>query len=109
MSAAVAAPRTSAALALASALFLGVACGGAPSADEQRSRLARDLIDQTDGALDDTAASCVAAGLYDAFGADSFRVLVRAADDGADPDVRTRVIGIFGDCDAIAPIIEPRS
>jgi hypothetical protein len=94
---------------LATAVLAGasiVACGGT-SAEEEREALAEDLVEETDGALDDATARCVADALHEAFGDESFaRVLGAAAGDEADPDVRIQVIDIFSACDALGPIID---
>ncbi len=84
------------------------ACGdGTPDAE----RLAEDLVTQSDGALDEDQATCVAEGLEAAFGDDAYRDLLDAAevDDLADADVpddvRVRVIDIFSDCDALGAVV----
>lgn len=92
------------------ALF-SAGCGGELSADEQRQRLAEDLVTETDGALDDERARCVADALHEQYGDDSFqRVLDAAArpqtTTDANADVRSEVIDIFASCDALDPIID---
>lgn len=105
----VSAGATSRLLRLAATVLAGasiVACGGT-SADEERDALAEDLEEETDGALDDATARCVADALHEAFGDESFaRVLDAAAGDEDDPDVRIQVIDIFSACDALGPIID---
>lgn len=86
------------------------ACAGS-SAEEERQRLADDLVDETDGALDEDTARCVADGLHEEYGDESFEQVLEAASDRADTDadVRTQVIEIFASCDALEPIIDDRS
>lgn len=80
-------------------------CGddGTPDAD----RLAQELIDETDGALDDAQAGCVADALIGSFGDDSFRAVIDAAEGGgeASEDVRVEVIDIFSACDALDAVV----
>lgn len=93
-------------LTLAATVLL--ACGGT-SAEAERERLTDDLVAETDGALDDETARCVADALYEEFGDDSFEQVVEAAADrDADTDdaVRLQVIDIFAGCDALEPIID---
>lgn len=88
-----------------------IGCGGATSDDDARARLADDLVAETDGALDDETAACVADALHAEFGDESFRRVLDArsapAEDGRAADVRIRVIDVFAGCDAIEPIIAP--
>lgn len=86
------------------------ACGGS-SAEEERQRLADDLVEETDGALDDDTARCVADALHEEYGDDSFQQVIEAASNRSDGDaeVRTRVIDIFAGCDALEPIIDDGS
>jgi hypothetical protein len=86
------------------------ACGGS-SAEEERQRLADDLVEETDGALDDDTARCVADALHDEYGDDSFQQVIEAASNRSDDDaeVRTEVIDIFASCDALEPIIDDGS
>ncbi len=87
------------------------ACSSGPSADEVRRQLADDLVTETNGALDDRAAVCVADGLYQAYGDHGFRAVLDAEQSagGAPDDVRSRVIDIFAGCDAIGAIIDSGS
>lgn len=83
-----------------------LACGGS-SSEEQRQQLAEDLVAETDGALDDSTARCVADGLHDEFGEDSFERVVHAAPDAEDDDeTRVQVIDIFAECNALSPLID---
>lgn len=86
------------------------ACGGS-SAEEERQRLADDLVEETDGALDDDTARCVADALHDRYGDESFEQVLEAASNRSDgdADVRTEVIDIFASCDALEPIIDDGS
>ena len=93
-------------------LVLGAALIGCSntSADEERQRLAEDLVEETDGALDDATARCVADALHDEYGDESFRrVIDTASGETEDDDVRTQVIDIFASCDALEPIIDDGS
>lgn len=89
------------------ALLLVAACG---SSDGNADQLATELVAETGGALDDQQATCVAEGLIEAFGDDSFRQVLDAAEgtgESAD-DVRVQVIDIFASCDALdAVMLEP--
>lgn len=80
------------------------ACNGT-SAPEQREQLADDLVEQTRGALDAETSRCVADALHEEFGDDAFQRLLDAPS-GASGDVRSEVIEIFSDCDALRPIID---
>ena len=100
-----------AAPALLSAALLGAACSGEPSAEEERQQLTDDLIAETGGALGQEEAECVAQQLQDDFGEEAYRAVLDAAAERGAPDaddgVRSQVIDIFGDCDALAQITEP--
>lgn len=91
-------------LVLAAALVL-TGCGDddEPSAEERRAevvaQLADDLQAETDGALDDDQATCVATELVDTVGEERFDEVVAAAGDG-DPALRDQVVDIFVGCDA---------
>ena len=92
----------------------GAACSGDPSAEDERRQLRDDLVAETDGALGEEEATCVADALHDAFGDDSFEQVLRADADGDDAagadgadSVRVEVIDIFSECDALEGIIEP--
>lgn len=83
-----------------------VACGG-PSDEQRRQDLADDLVAETDGALDDDVATCVADGLYEAFADDSIDRVIAVAEGAEDDDeVRTRVVEVFADCDALAAVAD---
>lgn len=97
-------------------LLLASALGGcgddaAPDPDpaEERARLveglAEDLRVETDGALGDEAATCVASALVDAVGPDRFDEIVAAAS-ASDPELRDQVIDVFASCDALEPIVD---
>jgi len=96
-------------LVVASLVLLG-ACNDEPTAEEERDALVRDLAEdlraETDGALDADAATCVAEGLVDEIGADTFDDVVAAAGDGDDPELRDQVIDVFASCDALEPILD---
>ncbi len=66
---------------------------------------------ETGGALDNPTASCVADGLYQAYGDHAFQAVLDAAKGPGDApdDVRNRVIDIFAGCDAIGAIIDSGS
>lgn len=81
-------------------------CGG-DSVDDETDALTEDLLEETDGALDESTARCVADGLQDEFGDESFdQILDAASGRGAEEEVRIQVIDIFAGCDALGPIID---
>lgn len=89
---------------------LAAGCGGEePTAEQRRgevvAQLAQDLRVETDGALDEDMARCVAAELVDAVGEDRFDEVVAAVDDGDSP-LRDQVIDVFASCDALDPLLE---
>lgn len=90
-------------------LVLG-GCGDDPSPDAAREalveELAEDLVAETDGALDEDAARCVAGRLADDVGVDRFDDVVEAAAEDDDPDLRAQVIDAFAACDALEPLLE---
>lgn len=84
--------------------LLVAACGGSGDDVDQ---LANELVEETGGALDETQATCVAEGLAESFGDDSFREVLDAAEgtgEAAD-DVRVEVIDIFASCDALDAVM----
>jgi hypothetical protein len=89
---------------------VGAACGDEPSAEERRAALVDDLAEdlraETDGALDEETATCVAEALADAVGVDRFDEVVDAAADGGDPELRQQVIDVFASCEALEPILD---
>lgn len=93
-------------------LALGLTgCADDPSAEEQRDDLVADLTEdlqaETDGALDDATATCVAEGLVDVVGVERFEEVVdAAAEGGEDPELRDQVIDVFSACDALEPILD---
>lgn len=93
---------TAALLALALA-----ACSDEPSAEEERRQLADDLVAETGGALGREEAECVAEGLQEAFGDESYEELLaaaeRAGEEGEDP-VRDTVIDLFASCGALESV-----
>ena len=96
---------------LAVALVLA-GCGDAepePTAEEQRAevvhQLADDLLTETDGALDDDTATCVADELVVAVGVDRLDEIVAAAGDDGDPVLRDEVVDVFASCDALDPLL----
>lgn len=113
-------------LLLATAVVLPlVACtDDDPSPAERRAALtedlAGDLVTETDGALSDEQARCVAEALVQAVGVESFDEIVAAAADGAaadpgasededgEPDdgLRLTVIDAFAGCDALEPLLD---
>lgn len=100
------APMTRMTVVVVAASLALVACGG-PSDEQRRQDLADDLVAETDGALDDEAAMCVADGLYDAFADESIdRVIAVAEGAEDDTEVRTRVVDVFADCDALAAVTD---
>lgn len=102
---------------LVAGLLLASVLGGcgddaAPEPDpaEQRARLVEALADdlraETDGALDDEAAACVASELVDAVGTDRFDEVVAAASGDGDPELRDQVIDVFASCDALDAVVD---
>jgi len=86
-------------------------CGDDASPEQEREALvedlAADLLAETEGALDERAARCVAGRLADDVGVDRFdEVVAAAADDDIDPDLRAQVIDAFAACDALEPLLE---
>ncbi|HEU5084127.1 MAG TPA: hypothetical protein VFU14_12360 [Acidimicrobiales bacterium] len=98
------------AVALAALLALGAGCGDEVTDEERRDalvdRLTDDLRAETDGALDEEAARCVAEGLADTVGVDGFDAVVAAARSDDDPELRDQVIDVFGACDALEPLLD---
>ena len=95
---------------LAWALLGATSCGGSEPADARR-QLAEDLVQETDGRLDRSAADCVATALHDEFGDDGYREVLDAASgraEDSEPAVRRRVIDAFSGCDALGQISGPR-
>ena len=100
-------PSRRAALAVAAlAATLAVGCSQDPSAEEERRRLADDLVAETGGDLGAAEAECVAAGLQEEFGDRSYDdLLVAARRRGRDDDpVRAQVIDIFAACGALEAV-----
>lgn len=96
-------------------VVLGLGVGACGDDGPDRERLAEDLIAETDGALDEEQAACVAEGLDASFGDDAYETLLRAAADDDTPDadvdaealadVRVEVIDIFAGCDALGAAV----
>ena len=84
-----------------------VVAGCSDSGEPDSDRLAEELIQETDGALDDDQATCVAEALVGSFGEESFRAVTDAAagDGDARDDVRVEVIDIFSACDALDAVV----
>jgi hypothetical protein len=101
-------PRPVLAISMGLASLAVVACGDS-SAEEERERLADELVTETDGALEPATARCVADDLHDRFGADSFRRLLDATGSDDEADVRREVIEVFARCDALPAIIDDQS
>lgn len=99
------------AIALAVGAVAVAACGGDPSDEERRAalveQLAEELVVESDGALDEDGAHCVAGRLADDIGVERFEEVVRAAAADDDPDLRAQVVDAFAACDALAPLLEP--
>lgn len=80
------------------------ACTSASAVD----RLADDLVEASDGALDGATATCVAEGLHDRFGEDDFARILEVAEDPerGDPtgDLRAGIVEVFVSCDALTAI-----
>ncbi len=97
-------------VALAALAALGAGCGDDLSAEERRQvlvdRLTEDLQTETEGALDEEAARCVAEGLADSVGVDGFDAVIAASRDRGDPELRDQVIDVFSSCDALEPLLE---
>lgn len=94
---------------LALAVLVAGCAGEEPTAAERRAevvaQLAQDLRVETDGALDEEMARCVATELFDAVGEDRFDDVVAAVDDEDSP-LRDQVIDVFASCDALDPLVE---
>lgn len=86
-------------------------CGDDPSPAEERDalvdQLGADLVAETDGALGQEDARCVAERLADDVGVDRFDDVVDAAAEDDDPDLRAQVIDAFAACDALDPLLGP--
>ena len=95
---------------LALALVLAGCGEDEPTADERRAdtvaQLAQDLQDETDGALSEEAADCVATELVDSVGEERFDEVIEAAAGDGDPELRDQVIDVFASCDALDPLVE---
>lgn len=95
---------------LALALVVAACADDEPTPEERRaeavSQLAEDLDAETDGALSEEAADCVAAGLVDTIGEERFDEVVAAAAGDGDPDLTDTVIDVFASCDALDPLME---
>lgn len=89
---------------------LGAGCGDEVTDEERRDalvdRLTEDLRTETEGALDEEAARCVAEGLADTVGVDGFDAVIAAARRDDDPELRDQVIDVFGACDALEPLLD---
>lgn len=70
------------------------------------AQLAEDLQAETDGALDDEAAGCVAEALVGTVGEDRFDELVAAAGGEGDAELQDQVVDVFASCDALDPLTE---
>lgn len=97
--------------AVALALVSVAACGDDPSPEEQRAELVADLaaslVVETDGAIDDTQATCVATRLIDAIGAEAFEAtILAAATDDSDQELQLQVIDTFSECNALGAVLE---
>jgi hypothetical protein len=81
-----------------------------PTPEERRealvAQLSEDLVAETEGALSDGQATCVAEALADTVGEDRFPDVVAAAAGDGDPDLRDTVIDVFASCDALEPLVE---
>lgn len=81
-----------------------------PTPEERRAttvaQLAEDLVAETDGALSDEQATCVAEALVDTVGEERFADVVAAAGGDGDPELRDTVIDVFASCDALDPLME---
>ena len=88
-------------------LTAAAACGSEPSAEEERQRLADDLVAEVGDRLGREEAECVAGRLQEAYGDDAFDEVLEAAErrSGEDADaVRGTVIDIFAACDALEAV-----
>ena len=97
--------RVATAVALVAVLLSG--CGGGPSAEDERRRLADDLLAEVGGGLGRQEADCVAGRLQEEFGDDAFRQVLEAAEAGGGErtdSVRSTVIDIFAACDALEAV-----
>lgn len=96
--------------------MLALALAVAACADDERTpeerrealvaQLSEDLVAETEGALSDGQATCVAEALADTVGEDRFPDVVAAAAGDGDPDLRDTVIDVFASCDALEPLVE---
>lgn len=97
-------------VALVALAVLGAGCGDEVTDEERRDalvdRLTEDLRAETEGALDEEAARCVAEGLADTVGVDGFDAVIAAARSDEDPELRDQVIDVFGACDALEPLLD---
>lgn len=96
--------------AIAAAIFVAVLVGACGDDPDDTERITEELVDETDGALDETQAGCVADRLVSSFGDDSFREVLDAAQGTGETadDVRTQVIDIFASCDALDAVVLDR-
>lgn len=85
-------------------------CSDDPSPEADREALveglAEDLVAETDGALGEEAARCVARRLAEDVGVERFDEVVEAAAEDDDPDLRAQVIDAFAACDALEPLLD---
>lgn len=88
------------------ALAVTVGACGSRTSSERVDDLTADLITETDGALDETQARCVASALDNAYGDEAFQSVIDAVAGDDSADVRAAVIAIFSDCDALDPLLE---
>ena len=95
--------------ALALALVLAGCGEDEPTAEEVRAdtvaQLTQDLQDETDGALDEETAGCVATELVETVGEERFDEVIEAASGDGDPALRDEVIDLFASCDALDPLV----
>jgi hypothetical protein len=92
---------------VAAALVLLAGCGDEPSADEQRERLADDLVAEVGDDLGRAEAECVAERLHDEFGEEAFEEVLDAADRPSSDDagrVRSTVVDVFAECGALGAV-----
>lgn len=85
-------------------------CGDDPSPEADREALveglAEDLVAETDGALGEDTARCVARRLAEDVGVERFDEVVEAAAEDDDPELRAQVIDAFAACDALEPLLD---
>lgn len=95
------------ALSVVGGALVTTACGTEPTAEEERRRLAEDLVTEVGPRLGREEADCLAERLHEEYGEDAFVDVLDAAEDrsGDHADaVRAAVIDIFASCGALEAV-----